>query len=96
MKGLSNQFMELNYTKQPTVVSQHAQWKIETMHVDLNEGFIRQKGREETDAHIITLNDESLGNRINYLEERTNHISKRNDAIENTEDPEDKNQRPRR
>ena len=25
MKGLSNQFMELNYTKQPTVVSQHAQ-----------------------------------------------------------------------
>ena len=101
MKGLSNQFMELNYTKQPTVVEVQLyvnmlNEKLETMHVDLNEGFRRQTKREENDAHIITLNDESLGNRINYREERTNHISKINDAIENTEDPEDKNQRPRR
>ena len=70
--------------------------KLQIMHVDLNEGFRRQTGREENYAHIITLNDESLGNRINSLKESTNHISKINDGIENKEDPEDKNQRPRR
>ena len=101
MKGLSNQFVELNYTKQPTVVEVQLyvnmlNEKLETMHVDLNEGFRRQTKREENDAHIITLNDESLGNRINFLKETTNHISERDDAIENTEDPEYKNQRSRR
>ena len=93
--------MELNYAKETTILEfqlsvNMLSEKLETMHVDLNEGFIRQKGREETDAHIITLNDESLGNRINSLKESTNNISERNDVIENTEDPEDKNQRPRR
>ena len=93
--------MELNYTKQPTIVEVQLyvnmlSEKLETMHVDLNQGFRRQTRREENDAHIITLNDESLGTRINSPKESTNHISKRNDAIENTEDPEDKNQRPRR
>ena len=58
--------------------------------------FLHTPRREENDAHIITLNDESLGNRINSLKESTNHISERNDVIENTEGPKDKNQRSRR
>ena len=79
--------MELNYTKQPTIVEVQLyvnmlSEKLETMHVDLNQGFRRQTRREENDAHIITLNDENLGNRINALIETTDRISKRTDAIE--------------
>ena len=58
--------------------------KLETMHVYLNEGFRRQTEREEKNAHIITLNDESLGNRINSLWEAIDHIYERTDSIEKT------------
>ena len=41
--------------------------KLETIHVDLNEGFKKQMDRLEHDAHIITKNDDNLWKWVNAL-----------------------------
>ena len=59
---LSNQFMELNYAKKPTIVEVQSfvnmlNEKIETMCVGLNEGFIRQIERCMQNGYISERND---------------------------------------
>ena len=56
--------------------------QLETIHVDLNEGFKKQMDRLEHDAHIITQNDDNLGKRVNALKEIANTLVEKYESIE--------------